>query len=128
MTKNILVFPGTYWVLALCKRIKALGHRILLVDPNSDCPCRVYADEYLQSDIFDWNKVFLFVQEKKADAVMSDECDIAMPMVSKLGESLGLSVQNSEITHLYTNKFLMREFCKRYGFKCPEYKLCNTKK
>lgn len=127
MGKNILVLPGTYWVRALCKRIKELGHRVLLVDPNADCPCREYADEYLQSDIFAWDTVLGFAKEKKADAVMSDECDIAMPVVSKLGEELGLSVQSSGVVQYFTDKFLMREFCKEHGLKHPEYKLCRTK-
>lgn len=127
MSKNILVMPGTYWVIALCKRIKEMGHRVLLVDPNGDCPCREYSDEFLQSDIFDWDKVVKFAQEKKADAVMSDECDIAMPMVSKLGEKLGLNVQSSQIVKYFTDKYMMREFCREHGYKHPEYRLCNTK-
>ena len=127
MGKNILVMPGTYWVMALCKRIKELGHRVLLVDPNEDCPCRALADEYLQSDIFDWDAVLQFAKEKHVDAVMSDECDIAMPMVSKLGEELGLSVQSSKVVQYFTDKFLMQEFCKEHGLRYPEYKLCNTK-
>ena len=127
MVKNILVMPGTYWVIALCKRIKELGHRVLLVDPNLNCPCKEFADEFLQSDIFAWDKVLTFAKEKKADAVMSDECDIAMPMVSRLGEKLGFSVQSSSIVAYFTDKFLMREFCRKHGLKCPEYKLCKTK-
>ena len=47
MSKNILVMPGTYWVKNLCKRIKELGHNVLLVDPHDDCPCKEYADVYL---------------------------------------------------------------------------------
>lgn len=127
MSKNILVMPGTYWVKALCKRIKESGHKVLLVDPNANCPCREYADAYLQADIFDWEKVLAFAKEKEADAVMSDECDIAMPMVSKLGEELGLSVQSSKIVQYFTDKFMMREFCKKHGLKYPEYRLCRTK-
>jgi len=126
MSKNILVMPGTYWVVALCKRIKESGHRVLLVDPNDDCPCRAYADEYLKSDIFSWDSVIEFAKEKKADAVMSDECDIAMPMVSKIGEELGLSVQNYRVVRYFTDKFLMREFCREHGINHPEYKLCKT--
>lgn len=127
MKKNILVMPGTYWVSNLCKRIKEIGHRILLVDPNSNCPCMKYADEYLQSDIFDWDNVVSFAQEKKADAIMSDECDIAMPMVSKLGEKLDLCVQSSKVVSYYTDKYLMREFCKEHNLKYPEYALCKDK-
>ncbi len=127
MGKNILVMPGTYWVVALCKRIKELGHRVLLVDPHAECPCREYADEYLQSDIFDWDSVMKFALEKKADAIMTDECDIAMPMVSKLGEKLGFSVQSSKIIPYFTDKYLMREFCREHGLKYPEYKLCRRK-
>ena len=127
MGKNILVMPGTYWVLALCKRIKELGHNLLLVDPHPNCPCRQYADEYLQSDIFAWDSVLAFAKEKNANAIMSDECDIAMPMISRLGEELGLSVQSSKIVPYFTDKFLMREFCKEHGLRYPEYRLCKTK-
>ncbi len=127
MGKNILVMPGTYWVMALCRRIKELGHRVLLVDPNLNCQCREFADEYLQSDIFDWEKVTDFARKNKADAVMSDECDIAMSMVSKVGEELGLPVQGSDIIRYFTDKFLMRRFCREQGLKYPEYKMCMTK-
>lgn len=127
MKKNILVMPGTYWVMALCKRIKELGHNVLLVDPHEDCPCRKYADVYFKSDIFAYDDVLSFAKKNHVDAVMSDECDIAMPMVSKLGEELGLSVQSSEVVRFFTDKFLMREFCKEHGLKYPEYRLCKTK-
>ena len=127
MGKNILVMPGTFWVKALCKRIKELGNKVILVDPHEDCPCREYADVYLKSDIFAWDSVLAFAKEQKVDAVMSDECDIAMPMISRLGEELGLSVQSSEIVKYFTDKFLMREFCKEHNLKYPEYKLCYTK-
>lgn len=126
MGKNILVMPGTYWQLALVKRIKQLGHQVLLVHPYMDSPCLPYADQYLQSDIFDWDKVLQFAIDNHVDAVMSDECDIAMPMVSRLGEALGLCVQSSETVKYYTDKYLMKEFCKKHGLLCPEYQLCNT--
>lgn len=127
MGKNILVMPGTFWVMALCKRIKEIGHRVLLVDPNADCPCRIYADEYLKSDIFAWDSVLEFAKKMKADAVMSDECDIAMPMIAKLGKELGLSVQSPEIIKYFTDKYLMREYCKTQGLIYPDFRLCKTK-
>lgn len=127
MSKNILVMPGTYWVKNLCKRIKELGHNVLLVDPHDDCPCKEYADVYLKSDIFEWDTVLTFAKDNKVDAIMSDECDIAMPMISKLGEELKLCVQSSEVVKYFTDKYLMREFCKEHGLKYPEYKLCKNK-
>ncbi len=124
---SILVIPGTLWVVPLCKRIKELGKRVLLVDPNANCPCREFADEYLQADIFDWDKVIGFARKHNAKAVMSDECDIAMPMVSRIGEELGLCVQSSEKVKLFTDKSMMREFGRKNGFKYPEYRLCSSK-
>ena len=113
--------------MALCKRIKELGHRILLVDPNENCPCRIYADKYLNSDIFDWDSVITFAKDNHAEAILSDECDIAMSMISKVGEHLGLSVQNSNVVRYFTNKYMMRELCKINGINHPEYQLCKTK-
>lgn len=123
---KVLVLPGTLWQVALVKKIKELGHQAFVVNPAVDSPCFEYADDYLQSDIFDWGKVYTYAKEKEIDALISDECDIAMNLVAKLGEALHLRTIDSQTASLYTDKFLMREFCKKNGLDHPEYKYCQT--
>lgn len=126
--KTILVLPGTKWQVELVKKIKALGHKVIVVNPASDSPCFEYADEYLQSDIFNQDAVINFAKKYKIDAVVSDECDIAMNWIAELGEKLHLSVLSPETASLYTDKFKMREFSKSIGLKYPEFKICHTVK
>ena len=124
--KKILVFPGTQWQVPLIKKIQEMGYQALVVNPDPEAPGMKKADITLISDIFDKNKVVAFGIEHHIDAVMSDECDIAMNMVAELGKTFQVPTLDEETASLYTDKFLMREFSKKHGLKYPEYKFCKT--
>lgn len=125
--KKILLLPGTKWQLNLARKIKERGFELYVVDPSNDAPCKMYADAFLESDIFDDEKVDNFIQRENIDAIISDECDIAMPVIARIGEKFHLPAISSEMVKLYTNKYRMREFCREIGLKSPEYRLCKTK-
>ncbi len=124
--KNILILPGSKWQIPLTRRAKEKGLRVTVASPENSSPCSEYADEYFRTDIFDIDKILKYATKTKIDAVISDECDIAMPVVATLGEKLGLPALSSNTATLFTNKFLMREFCRKHNFNCPEYKLCHS--
>ena len=124
--KTVLVLPGSNWQVRLVKKIKELGHKVLVVNPFENSPCFPFADGHLQSDIFEFDRVIKYCKENKVDAVISDECDIAMPLVAKIGETLGLVTLSTESAHLYTDKFAMREFCKKNGLLYPQYEFCKN--
>ncbi|MBQ7155007.1 MAG: ATP-grasp domain-containing protein [Synergistaceae bacterium] len=124
--KTVLVLPGSYWQLELVCRIRETGNRVLVVDPHTDAPCVVASDGNLVADIFDSERVTEYARANKIDAVMSDQCDIAMPVIAALGEKLGLHALSRETAKLFTSKFMMREFCREHGLKFPEYRLCRT--
>ena len=122
--KNFLVLPGTLWQVALVRKIKQMGHRVYVVNPATDSPCFEWADGHLQSDIFDRGKVLEYCRRQKIDAILSDECDIAMNLVASLGETLGVPALSGEAAALFTDKFLMREFSRANGLKYPQYRIC----
>ena len=126
MSKKILVFPGTQWQVPLIEKIQEMGHQALVVNPDPNAPGMKKADLCLISDIFDKQRVVEFGRAQKIDAVMSDECDIAMNMVAELGKAFNVPTMDEETAALYTDKFLMREFSKKHGLKYPEYKFCKT--
>ena len=126
MCKKILVFPGTQWQVPLIEKIQEMGHQALVVNPDPEAPGMKKADMTLVSDIFDKDKVVAYGKEQHIDAVMSDECDIAMNMVAELGKAFNVPTMNEETAALFTDKFLMREFSKKHGLKYPEYKFCKT--
>lgn len=124
MSKKILVFPGTQWQVPLIEKIQEMGHQALVVNPDPEAPGMKKADMTLVSDIFDKDKVVAYGKEQHIDAVMSDECDIAMNMVAELGKAFNVPTMDEETAALFTDKFLMREFSKKHGLKYPEYKFC----
>lgn len=126
MIKKILVFPGTQWQVPLIEKIQEMGHQALVVNPDPNAPGMKKADLCLISDIFDKQRVVEFGRAQKIDAVMSDECDIAMNMVAELGKAFNVPTMDEETAALFTDKFLMREFSKKHGLKYPEYKFCKT--
>lgn len=126
MSKKILVFPGTQWQVPLIEKIQEMGHQALVVNPDPEAPGMKKADMTLISDIFDKEKVVEYGREQHIDAVISDECDIAMNMVAELGKVFNVPTMDEETAALYTDKFLMREFSKKHGLKYPEYKFCKT--
>lgn len=126
MRKNILVLPGTLWQVPLIEKIQEMGHRAFVVNPDPEAPGMKKADLMLVSDIFDRERVIKFGHDQKVDAVMSDECDIAMNWVAELGSIFNVPTLDQETANLFTDKFLMREFSKKHGLKYPEYKFCKT--
>ena len=122
--KNILILPASEWLVPLIKKGKELGHNVYVVNPDTNSPGFEFADDYLLSDIFDFDKVVQYAKEKHIDAVTSDECDIAMPLIAKLGKSLGLPALSEETATIFQDKFAMRDFSEKHGIKYPEYRLC----
>ena len=121
---NVLILPASEWLVPLIKKAKELGHNVYVVNPDIDSPGFEFSDEYLLSDIFDSEKVIQFAKKNHVNAVISDECDIAMPLVAKIGKSLGITALSEKTATIYQDKFAMREFCQKHGIKHPEYKLC----
>ena len=128
MTRSnyIMVLPGTVWQIPLIQQIKRLGYKALVVHPYKNAPAFPYADEIMLADILDQKACLEAARKWNVCAVMSDECDIATPTLAYVSEQLGLPSQGQDMAKLYTNKFLMREMCKKHKLPFPEYRLCYT--
>ena len=123
---RVLLLPGSKWQLSLANRIKDLGHWLCVVSTEENPPCASLADEFFRSDIFAIDAIEKRSRELGIEAILSDECDIAMPVIAELGKRLNLPTLSTEAAALYTDKFLMREFCIQHGLRSPEYKFCKN--
>lgn len=123
-----MVIPGAAAQIPIIKRIKELGYRVVCVNPYEDSPAFPYADDTEQYDILNVPDCILVAKKYKVCAVISDECDIAMPTVAAVSEELGLPSIGSRLARLYTNKREMRAFSKKHGFPCPAYMQCSSLK
>ena len=123
MKSNILILPASEWLVPLIRKAKELGHNVFVVNPDKDSPGFKYADSHLMSDIFDFEKVIQYAKDNEVNAIVSDECDVAMPLLAKIGKTLGLPTLSEETATVFQDKFAMRNFCKKHGIKSPEYRL-----
>ena len=124
--ETVVVLPGSFWQIPIIQKSKAMGYRTLVINPYENSPAFPYADGHLQCDIFDIEKVMRYCISEKVDGIISDECDIAMPLIAELGQLLSLPTLNMESAHLFTDKLAMRDFCVEHGIPYPEYRLCRT--
>lgn len=123
---RIMVLPGTKWQIPLIQAIKKMGHEVFLVNPTPNPGIVGLADQFFPSDIFSLDEIEKYAKENRINAVISDECDIATPVVAELGKRLHVQTLSCETAALFTNKFLMQEFGKTIGLDCFEYDLCKT--
>lgn len=124
--KLIMVVAGSYWQIPIVKKIKQLGYKSLVVNLYQDSPAFEFADYSEVVDILDKNKCLDIAKEYQIDAILSEECDIAMPTVAYIAEQLHLPSLGSKCAALYTNKALMRDFGKINNLSYPEYTICHS--
>ena len=105
MNKKIMVIAGSKWQIPITKKIKSMGHKPYVVNLYEDSPAFAFAEKSGVMDILDKKACLDFATENKVDAVLSEECDIAMPTVAYIADSLNLTSQRSDIIPLFTNKF-----------------------
>ncbi len=122
--QRILVIPGSEAQVALINKIRSEGYETVCINPYSDSPGFRFSNFSVKADILDKDNTLQVAKEYLVSAVISDECDIAMPVVAYVGEQMGLYTISSCDAELYTNKFMMREFCKEHGYNFPEYVKC----
>lgn len=122
--KRVLVIPGSIVQAPLIKRLKQDNYEVVCINPNFEAEGVKLADYSIEGDILDEEKCLRVAKEYGVGAVMSDECDIAMPVIAYLGECLNLNTLSQRDAELYTDKFQMRIFCKENGFAYPEFSIC----
>lgn len=124
--KHIVVLPGIFWQIKLIQKLKALGHRVTVINPAEDSPAFPYADSHIVSDIFKTENYLPLLDSQSVDAVLSDECDIATELVASLADHFNVPSQTVPMAQLYTNKVKMREFLQAHHLPCPAFCICHT--
>ena len=123
---KVIVLPGAESQIPLVQKLKGLGYHVTVFNPYENSPAFSYADDYKLVDILDKEKCLQYAREIHPQGVFSDMCDIAMPTVAFLSESLGLYSLGKRCASLYTDKWEMRMFCEKHNLPSPRYKLCHT--
>ena len=124
-SRRVMVIAGGDWQVPLVRKIRQMGFVALNSNLYVDSPAFAFADVTLVADVLDKESNLEFARAQKADAVLTDQSDIAVPTVAYVCEKLGLPGIGVETAELFTNKFLMREFCAQHGFPTVRHRLCD---
>lgn len=127
MSKNLMVIAGGTWQVPIIKKAKELGYTVTNSNLYEDSIGFRYADYSAVADVKDKKTNLEIAKKYGVDGVVTDQSDIAVPTVAYVAEQLGLPSIGKYYAELFTDKFMMREFCRKHGFFYPEYKLCSTK-
>lgn len=121
-----MVIAGGQWQIPIIDKIHSLGYQTLVVNLYPDSPAFQFSDYSEVCDILDKEACLKIAKKYNITGVLSEECDIAMPTVAYIGESLNLPSLSMESASLFTNKALMREFCDHYDLPSPRYRKCHN--
>lgn len=124
--KKILLLPGSAMQIPLIKKLKENGHYVKSLHPVDNFPTKPYSDEYALVDILNLPKCLEIAKDFEPNVVLSEECDIAMPTIAYLSKELKLSSLSEADAALYTDKSLMREFCKEHSILSPAFRKCTN--
>lgn len=124
--KRIMIIPGGKWQVPLIKKAKEMGLFVINTNIVEDCQGKLYSDTFVKIDVLDKKGNFEVAKNTSPDAVVTDQSDIAVPVVAYICEEMNLPGIGCYNASLFTNKFLMREFCKSNGFNAPLFFKVNT--
>ena len=123
---KVMVVAGGEWQCPIVKTAKAMGHYVICTNLYEDSPAFQYSDIGEIADVLDKKRNLEIAQKYKPDAILTDQSDIAVSTVAYVAEKLGLKGIGVNKANLFSNKFLMRQFCEKNGFPYPKYQLCHT--
>ena len=124
MHKRIMIVAGGDWQVPITKKAKEMGLYVISSNLYEDSPAFAYADAVKIANVLDREANLACAERYKPDAVVTDQSDIAVPTVAYICQRLGLPGIGEDKASLFTNKYKMREFCKKYGFASPDFRLC----
>ena len=110
--KKVMVIAGGDWQIELIKKAKQMGNYVICSNLYEDSPAFPYADACEVADVLDKERNLEIAKKYMPDAVISDQSDIAVPTVAYLNEKLGLRGIGTERADIFTDKSVMRKFCK----------------
>lgn len=121
MAEKLLVIGAGPGQVHIIKTAKELGYYVTVVSIPGDYPGFKLADEILFEDIFNTDAIIAYAKENGIQGVLSDQSDMAAPLVGRVAEALGLPTWGEETARKFTDKVRMRAVFEKLGLPVPAY-------
>jgi biotin carboxylase len=103
-------------------KAKAMGYEVLATDSQADAPALALADHAAVVDATSARDLRRIATEFRPNAILSEQTDVAVPAVAYVAEQLGLPGVGFQTAVRATDKWEMREACRRAGLSAPAYR------
>jgi biotin carboxylase len=105
---------------------RALGHRVIAVDDDTDAPGLAHADVAELTAVDEPDGVESVARRHVVDAVVTVAHDRAVPVVAMVAERLGLPSLGPDVAHRFTHKLAMRRTLAEEGLPQPAFAAVRT--
>lgn len=114
--KKLMVLAAGLLQVPVIKKAREKGYYVIAVDDNPDAPGMTLADKAIvPGGLMNEEKLVEIAKEEHIDGVIHPCSEVAMNVMGRINNELGLSGVSKEQAIKATNKHLMREAFDRYG-------------
>ena len=118
--KKLLVLAAGILQVPVIKKSREMGLYVIAADGNPNAIGLPLADKAIVANITDEEVMLRIAREEKVDGVIHPCSEVAMNVMGRINDELGLSGISRETAIQATNKHLMREAFERYGAPSPK--------
>lgn len=107
--------------IPVIKKAREMGYYVIAVDDDGDAPGMELADKTIvPGGLMNEEKMLKIAKEEQIDGVIHPCSEVAMNVMGRINDELGLCGISKEIAIRATNKHLMREAFEAYGAPSPK--------
>ncbi|WP_292471425.1 ATP-grasp domain-containing protein [Methanolobus sp.] len=124
--KKIMILGAGRGQVPIINLAKKAGFETIVASIPGDYPGLKIANKIYEVDITDKERVLEAARKEHVDGVIVDQIDIAVPTAAYVTEKLGLPSIGYDCSLKFTNKYLMRNECRKLNIKVPDYYKAST--
>ena len=118
--KKLLVIAAGILQIPIIKKAKEMGYYVIAADGNNNAPGFLYSNKKICANITDEEVMLHIAKEEKIDGVIHPCSEVAMNVMGRINDELGLSGISKQIAINATNKFQMRRIFEMNSVSSPQ--------
>lgn len=121
--KKLMVLAAGLLQIPVIKKAKEKGYYVIAVDDDPNAPGMALADKAIvPGGLMNEEKLVAIAKEEHIDGVIHPCSEVAMNVMGRINDEMGLNGVSKETAIRATNKHLMREAFELYGAPSPKSK------
>ena len=124
--RRVLVITASANQVPVILKARSLGLEVVATDRDAGAPGLAVADVAEVLDSEDLRGTLAIARRYQVTGVITEQTDVAVPTAAYVAEELGLPGIGYNVSIAATNKWVMRERCRKAGMPTPQYALAKS--